>query len=99
MCRESDNFQISQPRGSRVVWARRDRPAIDVEILRMPGIVVDRLPDGWALVAWPDREGWVIPDDAYELSSFREVTTEEFDRVVRELRRSDWPGLPPELYF
>lgn len=57
------------------------------------------LPKGQALVAWVDRDGFQCPDAVYDTRWLKPVADDEFDRLVAELRGSDWAGLPPRLPF
>ena len=76
------------PQGRRVVWSRTDRPAIEHGPAALPGVIVHELPDGWVLISWPYKTGWYAPDAVYETKSVRDVSDEEFDQLVREVRAS-----------
>lgn len=86
------------PDGRRIVWDGA-RPAAEGVPLRLPGVVVRDLPEGQALIAWVDRQGFQCPDAVYDTKWLTPVTDEEFDRLVTELRGSDWAGLPPRAPF
>lgn len=77
-----------------MVWAG-SRPPSEGVPRRLPGVVIEDLPDGWALVSWVDKAGWQCPDAVYETRWLQEVPAERFEALVNELRDSDWAGLPP----
>lgn len=85
---------MDTPHGRRVAWARIDRPAIEDGPAVLPGVIVHELPDDWVLISWPHKSGWYIPDAVYEMKSLRDVSDAEFEQLVREVRDSDWEGLP-----
>lgn len=82
------------PEGRRVIWSRTDRPAIETAPMALPGVIRDELPDGWALVAWLDKERWFSPDAVYETKYLAEVPDGVFENLASDLRSSDWLGLP-----
>jgi hypothetical protein len=77
---------MDTPQGRRVVWARTDRPAVEDAPMALPGVIVHELPDDWVLISWPYESGWYAPDAVYEMKSLREVSKEEFERLVRDVR-------------
>ena len=88
---------MDTPPGRRVAWARTDRPAIENGPAVLPGVIVHELPDEWVLVSWPNRSGWHAPDAVYEMKSLRDVSDEEFEQLVREVRASGWEGSPEDV--
>lgn len=86
------------PAGRKVVWVGEAFPPVDDAPPRLPGVVVQELPDGWNFVSWVDRgeEGWHSPDAVYETKNLQDVTDDEFERRVQEVLDSDWPGQPVE---
>lgn len=82
------------PRGRRVVWVGRRRPAVEGAPFALPGVVTEDLPDGWTFVSWLDKDGWYSPDAVYEVKNLRAVSDAEFDDLVRAVRDSpDWQGI------
>lgn len=94
----TSDYSSETPAGVKTVW-NGQRPPEEGVPLHLPGVVVRELPDGWALVAWADRDGWQCPDAVYELKWLDEISEDEFDMLVSELRASDWGGLPPRTPF
>ena len=87
----------SPPQGRRVVWTGTF-PAVEGGPLVLPGVVVDDLPDGWALVSWLDKDGWYSPDAVYEVKNLRVVSDAEFDDLVRAVRESPgWKGITHDI--
>lgn len=87
------------PAGPRIVWSGKHPPDEGVP-KRLPGIIVEDLGEpGFALVAWVDKVGWQCPDAVYETKWLQPLSTDELEKLVKELRDSDWAGLPPSAPF
>ena len=91
-------YSSETPEGRKVVWTGQ-RPVEEGLPVRLPGVVVRELPDGWNFVAWVDKDSWQSPEAVYESKWLEEVSDEEFERLVSDLRTSDWAGLPPRAPF
>lgn len=84
---------MDTPEGRKVIWSRTNWPAVEGSPRALPGVIRHELPDGWALVAWVDKDGWVCPDAVYETKYLIEVPDGLFENLVNDLRASEWPGL------
>lgn len=80
------------PDGRRVVWVGEWLP-IEGAPSSLPGVVTADLPDGWAHVAWIDKDGWYSPDAVYEMKNLREVSEADFQDRVNRVLASAWDGL------
>lgn len=92
--RKDGGMQSKLPIGSRIVWDG-PWPVDDAVPLRLPGIILGVLPDGWFTVRWVDKTGWYDAQAVYELNHLRHASDDEFDRLVGEVRASGWQGFPP----
>lgn len=97
-----NTLNFGQPHGQKVMWIGR-YPPLEGLPPQMPGVIVEWLPDGpsggMALVAWVDKAGWQVPDAVFEAKNLRPASEAEFGTRVRELRASDWAGLPASAPF
>jgi hypothetical protein len=81
------------PPGRRIIWVA-DWLAVEGAPPELPGVIIDELPDGWALVSWVDADGWYSPEAVYETKNLHEVSDADFEDHVRRGRGTNWAGVP-----